>query len=163
MPLTERDVALTDALGRAATLAFPAFTIRVPSPADGDYLLAALHALQAPDPAALRRALGRLRATREVVPTSRVTFDGLLPEAELLAASGDLRGAAAWLDPAFVALRKSQPDFDPLRAAALVRAMALRALAEKLGDRAAAARWATAVGQRCGRTPTRSSSHWFGA
>jgi hypothetical protein len=77
-------------------------------------------------------------------------MDALLPEALLIEAAVGPNDAARWLDPTLAALRSSsQMNFlDPIRAAALVRGMALRAdLADRLGDHAAAAMWAGAVAE----------------
>ena len=90
--------------------------------------------------------LRSLRALRSRVRPANVAFDALLPEAALLARHGDPVLAAAWLDEAFDAVRTTSPNFDAIRAAALVRCLVLRAeLAVQLGEPAEAKRWAGAV------------------
>jgi hypothetical protein len=89
-----------------------------------------------------------LAAERRFAPASDLTLDALFPEAWLLAALGKPREAIDWLDPTLGTLSASAPQafVDPARAGALVRAMVLRAdLAERVGDRAGAARWARIV------------------
>ena len=117
----------------------------------GDYLLDLQAAWARGDTLAVRRGFNNVReARREILPAD-VTLDELYPEAELLNALGDRRGAAAWLDPTLQALFQVAPHaptspVSAVRGAALVRAMALRArLADGLGDREGAARWAAAV------------------
>ena len=136
------------ALARAATLAWPGVALPLPEGPGGepDYLLAAIAADTRGDSAAMRQSLAALRALRRQVPPSSVSPDALLTEATLLSRHGHAAEAAAWLDNAMSALRTATPDFDPINAAALVRAMALRAeLARELGDRDGARRWAGAV------------------
>ena len=83
-----------------------------------------------------------------MVPPAEVVFDALYPEAWLIAAVDGPRASADWLDPTLNALATTDPEVfaDVTRAGSLVRAMVLRAeLAEKMGDRATAARWAHVV------------------
>ena len=117
----------------------------------GDDLLDLQAAWADGDTLAVRRGLNTMREGRREILPADLTLDALYPEAELLNALGDRRGAAAWLDPTLQALFQVAPHaptsrISAVRAAALVRAMALRArLAEGLGDREGAARWAAAV------------------
>jgi hypothetical protein len=147
VPVQVRQLARLQWLARAATLAFPVYPSRLISKLSGrgDYLLDAQAAFLHRDTAAVRQMFVDLEAARRGEPPADVTLDALYPEASLRAALGDDRGAIAWLDPTLAALPATDPETftDPTRAAALVRAIALRAeLAERVGDRAAAARWA---------------------
>ena len=83
---------------------------------------------------------------RTALSLNEVSPDVLLVEASLLRRLGDVRGAAAWIAPGLAGLRASAPLPDAIRAAALIRAMILRAdLAHELGDDASAASWGAAV------------------
>jgi hypothetical protein len=142
--------ARSDWLARAASLAFPRQSLRsLAALADvGDYLVGAEIAYARGDTAAMRAVLRRVAAARTRTRPADLTVDALYPEAWLLAASGDPAAAVAWLDPTLAALRFSPPGAlaDPVRAAALVQAMALRVEAgAQLGDTAAARPWARAV------------------
>jgi serine/threonine-protein kinase len=97
----------------------------------------------------LKQILG-WREARRSIPAGDVQVDALLPETLLMIAAVGPSDAVQWMDPTLAALRfSSQMNFlDPIRAAALVRAMALRAdLANQLGDHATAAVWARAVAE----------------
>ena len=153
LPPGERLPARLQWLAWPATLAFPTF--RFTSIAElehkGDYLLDLQAAWVRGDTQAVRHGFENVReARREILPAD-LTLDALYPEAELLNALSDPQGAAMWLDPTLQALFQVAPHaptsrMSAIRAAALVRAMALRArLAEQLGDREGAARWAAAV------------------
>jgi hypothetical protein len=92
-------------------------------------------------------ALGRLRST---VAPENLSIDALYPEAWLAAQLGDTVRAMAWLDPALTAIARTAPmSFsDAVRAASLVRALALRAeLAAATGDHKRARRFAEVVQQ----------------
>ena len=144
----QRDTVRVAALGRAATLAFPDFRLSATPTllAGGMYLLDADAAFLRGDTARIRQVLAKVRRQREAFEPPELTLDGVFPEAWLIAAIGDTRGAVEWLDPTLVKLRVSSTLVDPVRAAMLVRAMAFRAdLAATSGDRATAARWAAAV------------------
>jgi hypothetical protein len=146
----ERERATNAWLVRSATLAFTTRRFESLSALAGrdNYLLEFQLNWMAHDTAAVRRGLDELRESRRLFSPELLTLDGLCPEAELLAALGDTRAAAEWLDPTLRALsRKPIRELgDPVRAASLVRAMALRAhLADLLGDRDDAARWGGAV------------------
>jgi hypothetical protein len=113
-----------------------------------DGLLDAQVALSQGDSVPARRLFGSLRVERQNVQPGNRSIDVLLPEARLLVSLGDDRGAIDWLDPTLAVLAEASPEMftDLPRAGALVRAMALRAeLADRVGDRATAARWAQAV------------------
>ncbi len=153
LPPGERLPARLQWLAWPATLAFPIYRFAAISELEGqgDYLLDLQAAWARGDTLAVRRGFNNVReARREILPAD-VTLDELYPEAELLNALGDRRGAAAWLDPTLQALFQVAPHaptspVSAVRGAALVRAMALRArLADGLGDREGAARWAAAV------------------
>ena len=138
-------------LARAATLAFPdyRFATLVRLAGRGDYQVDADARYLAGDTAAVRRVFDDLRAMRRSAPPGSLTPDAIFAEASLLAALGDARGAARWLDQILSALPESdlRAIRGPANAGALVRAMGLRAdLARRLGDGATAARWAGAVG-----------------
>ncbi len=138
-------------LARAATLAWPEYRFRTLASlvGIGDFFLDAEVAfLVRRDTATARRMFVDLGEARRFVPPADLTLDALYPEAQLLAALGDPRPAMAWLDPTLSALSSSDPYAfaDPVRAGSLVRAMVLRAdLADRVGDRAVARTWATAV------------------
>ena len=137
-------------LGRPATLAFP--ECRMLSIAalrgQGDYLIDAEAAQLRNDSVAVRGALENVRIARQRTSAPDRALDALLPEASLFAAVGDYRSASDWISPTLDSLARTAPQvlMDPVRAGSLVRAMALRAeLADRLGDRVSARRWARAV------------------
>ena len=143
----ERDAARMESLGRAVLLAFPEQVLASATSlrGSGPYLVTADAAFLRHDSARVRQILANVRSER-VLFQLQPTIDGLYPEAWLLAATGDPRGAVDWLDPTLSRLRVSSFLVDPVNAAMLVRAMAFRAdLATQLGDRRTAARWARAV------------------
>ena len=147
LPLQES--ARAEWLVRPATLAFPTYHFRsLPELKGIDDLLDAQIASTGGDTVPARRLFARLRFERRHAQPVDQSIDVLLPEASLLVALGDRPGAIAWLDPTLAALPAMAPEMftDLPRAGALGRAMALRAeLADLLGDRAGAARWAHAV------------------
>lgn len=148
VPRAERDAMRGDTFGRASRLAWSSSPLSVASMStvSKDYLVPMLVASSRGDTAALRPMLRSLRAMRKSHPPSNVTFDALLPEAALIARHGDPALAAAWLDEALGRVRTSAPNFDAIRAAALVRCLVLRAeLAVQLGQPTEAKRWAGAV------------------
>jgi len=153
LPPEERLPARLQWLAWPATLAFPTYRFAAISElaGKGDYLLDLQAMWARGDTLAVRRGFNAMRAARREILPADLTLDALYPEAELLDALGDRRGAAAWLDPTLQALFQVAPHaptsrVSAVRGAALVRAMALRArLAEELGDREGAARWAAAV------------------
>ena len=137
-------------LGRAGQLAFPDYKFEsLPLLAGhGDYMIDAQVAFLRADSAAVRQMFDERRVRRRDLPPGLVTLDAIYPEAALLAAMGDTRGAVAWLDPTLAALFTVSTEklADPANAGALLRAMMLRAdLASQLGDLSTAARWAHAV------------------
>jgi tRNA A-37 threonylcarbamoyl transferase component Bud32 len=114
----------------------------------GDYLIDAEAALQRGDTAMVRRVFADLRDARQSAPLSEVNLEGLYPEARLLTALEGPRAGITWLDGTLGALAATDPEsfVNPANAAALVRAMALRAdLADQVNDRPAARRWAGMV------------------
>ncbi len=148
VPEESRATARAMAFRRAAWLAGPGSAIpaHLVRGAFGDIVTPALLAAAEHDTIGVRRATTRIRELRTIRPPSTITYDALLAETSLLAWQGDLTTAAAWLDEAFAAVRVGSPDFDPANAAAMVRAMALRAIvAEAAGDQSVAQRWAAAV------------------
>jgi hypothetical protein len=137
-------------LERAAMVAFP--HLRLSSLARavtaGDYTAAAESAFARGDTAEVYAVLDRMHAARRTLRPADLTIDNIYVEAWLLASSGDTAGAVARLDPTLDALAFAPPRtlYDPVRAAGLVRAMALRAdLAARTGDTTTARRWARAV------------------
>jgi hypothetical protein len=134
----------------AATVAFPRVRLRALDSlaGSGDYLVEAELAFARGDRAASRSVLERVREARRTSRAADLTPDALYPEAWLLDAAGDAAAAAAWLDPTLAALGVSPPQSfaDPVSAAALVHAMALRADAgARAGDTVRARDWARAV------------------
>jgi tetratricopeptide (TPR) repeat protein len=137
-------------LARAATLAFP--TYRFPRLAalagHGDPLIDVIAAFARGDTAETRRLLVVAGRTHEGTAPFDLGLDGLFPEAWVLMATGDYADAARRLDPTLQALRQASPELvdDPVSAATLVRAMALRsAIARAAADERSAARWAAPV------------------
>jgi hypothetical protein len=150
VPDVERERAINRWMVRAATLAFPTYRFSSLSRLAGrdNYVLEFQLRWVNHDTAGLRRGLADQRESRRPMSPELLTLDGLYPEAELLASLGEIRVAAEWLEPTLVVLpRKAARELaDPIRAASLVRALALRArLDEQLSDHVGAARWASAV------------------
>jgi hypothetical protein len=146
----QRPRAVAEWISRAAALAFPTYRFATLDSLQGrgDWLVDAEAALTHGDSAAVRAALVRTESERRAVPPANLTWDSLFPEAWLLFSLGEVRAAAQWLDPTFGALSQTSPHilYTPERAAALVRAMALRArLAQAVGDTATARHWARTV------------------
>jgi hypothetical protein len=115
----------------------------------GDYLLDAEAAALHGDTATLLRLLRGAASSRAVMAPSDLTFEGVFPEAKLLAQLGNSREALGRLDPILSDLRhfSLQVVSQPLGAGLLVRAMAFRAdLAASLGDSATARHWGGVVG-----------------
>ena len=135
---------------RAATLAYPDVVLSslVRLAGETNPLLDAQIAAHGRQWPAVRQAFADMRSQREGFAPEEIVIDALYGEAQLLVLLGDDRGAADWLDPTFAALSRVAPQSLALvsDAASLVRAMALRALlADRLGDRATAAKWARPV------------------
>ncbi|MBW7933523.1 MAG: protein kinase [Gemmatimonadaceae bacterium] len=150
VPAEGRGNARALAFTRAARMAWPDVLLRsvTEEPWSADYLLPGLAAAARRDTMRLRVAADTLRRLRQFWPPSQVAFDAWVPEAALMASAGQADVAASWLDQGLTALRVSQPNSDPIHAAMLVRAMALRAdLARRAGDRETARRWAGAVAE----------------
>lgn len=145
-----RDRAIAEWLARPATLAFPTYSfVTLDSlTGRGDWLLDAEVDFANGDRTSPLERLRQIALERRAVPPANLTWDSLLPEAWLWFELGDYSAAAAWLDPSFAALPQASPHVlsTPERAAALVRAMALRSrLALVSGDTAAAGLWARAT------------------
>jgi len=133
-------------------LAYPHDTLRILSDTGPEYsaLFKGLRSLIMNDTLGAKRWIESFQTARRAVPPSDVQVDALLPEAWLIAGAIGVDEAARWLDPTLKVLRLSpQVNFlDPVRAAALVRAMALRAeLASRAGDHETAALWGRAVAE----------------
>ncbi len=149
-PTSAQAASRAEWLSRSAVLAFPTYHfVNLTRLAGMGYAVidADLASLKG-DTALVRRTLGRIAEARIGIAPGDLSLDALYPEASLLTALRDQRGAAAWLDPTLNSLTTSPPySFsDPARAGTLVRAMALRAeLASTLGDTAQARRWAIPV------------------
>lgn len=137
-------------LDRAASLAFPIQPLehaRATAETTTYPLLRAQQAYSRGDLSEARATLAAIRAGRAEVRPAERSLDAEYPEAWLLAALGDSAAALAALDSTLEALRWGEPGglgYVP-RAAALVRAMALRAALSAGSDPEGAARWAAAV------------------
>ena len=148
IPIDRRQQLRANAFRRAGVLAFP--DIALPSVTtlgvSHFYLLDADAALRRGDTTAVRRMLADVTRARRAFVLPEITIDAIYPEAWLVAATGDTKGAIAWIDAALSTLRVSSTLVDPVRAAMLVRAMAFRAeLAQSVGDAKTAKVWASAV------------------
>ena len=113
-----------------------------------DRLLRLQQTLAIHGPSAARAAFDSLQTARRDLRPGDVSIDYTFHEAWVLAAAGDTAGAIDYLDKTLGALSTLGTFLvsEPSQAAALVRAMALRArLAGARGDSAAARRWAEAV------------------
>ena len=147
---SDRDQLRSEWLVRSALLAIPDSGIAALVAADDRPPVDLLTAWRAHDLARARGILARRRADprRASLHAADVTVDAVFGEAAVLASLGDHAGAAAWLDPTLDSLSLIAPVrlSDPVRAATLVRAMALRAdAAAAIGDAPAARRWARPV------------------
>lgn len=150
----DRDQLRIEWLVRSALLAIPDSNIAALVPRSDRPPIDLLTAWRAHDLPRARAILAqrrgdRLRASLHVAD---VTIDAVFGEAAVLASLGDRAGAAAWLDPTLDSLSLVAPRrlSDPVRAGALVRAMALRAdVAAAVGDGRTARRWARAVATLC--------------
>jgi hypothetical protein len=148
IPAARRRAVREEMLGRALAMEFP--VMRSSALSSGEFsdqpLLAAEAALMRGDTAAVLRILHGVQEARLAFALPDLGIDALYPESSLLSAIGHEGEAIAWIDPALRRLRVSPPLADPVAAASLVRAMALRAeLAESVGDHRTAALWAAAV------------------
>jgi serine/threonine protein kinase/DNA-binding SARP family transcriptional activator len=147
---TARKAARVKWLMRSAALAFPVY--RFPTLGQLNDLgwapVEAQQALARSDTTTVRRILAVASDRRRLFAPADLTLDALYPEAWLLSEIGDKAAAKARIDPTLNAVAEAAPQTyaDPVRAASLVRSMALRAeVADALGDRDAASRWARAV------------------
>jgi len=148
IPVARRQAVREELLGRAIGIEFP--VVRSSALSSGEFskqhLLAAESALMRGDTAAVIRILHGVQDARVAFALPDLGIDALLPETFLLAATRHEVEAIAWIEPTLLRLRVSPPLPDPVPAASLVRAMALRAeLAERVGDHRTAALWAAAV------------------
>ena len=148
IPAARRREVREELLGRALAMEFP--VVRSSALSSGEFsdqpLLAAEAALMHGDTAAVLRLLHGVQEARLAFALPDLGIDALYPESLLLAAIGHDGEAITWIDPTLRRLRVSPPLADPVAAASLVRAMALRAeLAERAGDHRTAALWAAAV------------------
>jgi tRNA A-37 threonylcarbamoyl transferase component Bud32/tetratricopeptide (TPR) repeat protein len=149
MPLPERTEARVSWLVRPCRLAFPSYRFREMAELAGlDYLVAAQWALVRGDTAAVPRLFTDLKTHWRSTDPSNVPPEGVYAEAQLLQETGDASAAIQWLDPWLAALTGAEPGMlsIPANAGSLVRAMSLRAdLADRVGDKETAKRWATVV------------------
>lgn len=135
-------------LVRPSTLAFPSPSFAGLEILEFDPLAAAQGSLAREDTSAVLGYFDRRTQQLSGIPGFILTIDAVYPEAALLAAVGDTGAAAAWLDRTLEALPEMSVNLisPPERAAALVRAAALRArLALAMRDEAEGRRWRTAV------------------
>ncbi|MEO8878865.1 MAG: serine/threonine-protein kinase [Gemmatimonadaceae bacterium] len=148
IPAARRRAVREEMLGRALGMEFP--VVRSSALSSGEFsdppLLAAEAALLRADTASVLRILHGVQEARLAFALPDLGIDALYPESSLLSAIGREDEAIAWIDPTLRRLRVSPPLADPVAAASLVRAMALRAeLADRVGDHRTAALWAAAV------------------
>jgi len=148
IPAARRRAVRQEMLGRALAMEFP--VMRSSALLSGEFsdqpLLAAETALMHGDTAVVLRILHGVQEGRLAFSLPDLGIDALYPESFLLSATGREGEAITWIDPTLRRLRVSPPLADPVSAASLVRAMALRAeLAERAGDHRTAALWAAAV------------------
>jgi hypothetical protein len=146
---SERQGARMSWLARAAQLSFPHVPLQsTPGLAGlGNPLIDAQAAYLRGDRAAVGRILAGIRDVQRQFAPSEITLDFLYPAARLLSTI-DVPQASAWLSPTLNALQSTPPGMfnDPARAGAFVQAMVLQAeLADRIGDRESAARWARVV------------------
>ncbi|MDH3424100.1 MAG: hypothetical protein OEN00_13995, partial [Gemmatimonadota bacterium] len=144
----DREIAAMRWLARPATLAFSSASLETASSLIGlDPLLDAQVSWLEGDTAAARASLEDFGRARSDLRPGTITLDALYPEAELWVFLGYPERATEWIDPTLDALAESAPHIlgSPVRAASLVRALALRArLAQELGDTEGARTWAQA-------------------
>ena len=148
LPAAERARAQEMALAQAAMVALPssAFRLLRSRTFPSETVLGAEAAWARGDTAEAMRSLQAARKTHDAWGPGTATMDAAFPEAWMLFEAGDVVSARDWIDPVLAALRVSGPLANPVNAAVLVRAMALRAdIANRLGDHATARRWAQAV------------------
>jgi hypothetical protein len=153
----DREFADPDRLGEqmrwlapAATYAWPHFVARSLQALrhHGDPVLDAAAAAAVGDSAGVLAALNNYTAYRAKSGQNTVTLDALPAEAQLRWAAGDRVGALGLLDGTLGTLFGRGPNVlhDPLEAAGLVRAAALRArYADDMGEHELASKWNTVV------------------
>jgi hypothetical protein len=137
-------------LARPVTLAYPDYVSPLLSSlrGQGDYFLDAIASLVDGDTAEALAPLEEVADWRSATGNSTVSVDQLPSLASLYALTGRTSDATQLLDATLLHLFGSGPDAltDPVRAASLGRAVALRAeLAVRAGDAATARRWATVL------------------
>ena len=136
--------------GRAAMMAFPRYRSgSIPSlAASGDLLAAAQDAWTQGKVPQMREYLLKLQQARRGSPPYEVMLETVLPEAEILAASGDARSALDRLASTQDVLAASDLETlkSPVGAGILMRSVAVRAALEaQVGTAAGAARWSRAL------------------
>ena len=144
-----RSMAIHEVLTRAVTTGFPHLPRDLGDELESSFYLrvAQQEWLRGQRPAARARLSGTARNRRATGFTS-VSFDALYPEASLLSALRDTAAAVRLLDEGFRHLDRLSPDDfeDPIRSAALGRALLLRAqLASAQNQLAEARKWSTAL------------------
>jgi hypothetical protein len=137
-------------LARPATLAYPAYASPVirQLTGQGDYFLDAIAAMIAGDTARALAPLDTVAEWRIAAGNGSVSVDQLPALASMYDAVGRRHDAIQVLDATLLHLFGSGPEAlsDPVRAASLGRAIALRAdLAVRGGDMVSAGRWARAL------------------
>lgn len=137
-------------LARSATLAYPDYTSPQVSAlrGQGDYFLDAIAAIDAGDTAAALTPLDAVAEWRVASGGGSVSVDQLPALASVYELAGRHQDAMQLLDATLLHLFGSGPEAlnDPVGAASLGRAMALRAeLAWRSGDTTSARRWARAL------------------
>jgi DNA-binding SARP family transcriptional activator len=137
---------------RAATLAFPSLRVDLAAgqnqTGSNYYLHGAQRAYLMDNPDAARASLKSMLGIRTSGATASISADAVYPEAALLVELGDTVKAIGQLDDLLTDIREVSPDLldDPVRTAALLHCMILRAqLAHYKGDAGTARAWARAV------------------
>jgi tetratricopeptide (TPR) repeat protein len=152
LPVADQRLAVHRWISRPAAEAFPDYLFRQfeDFAGMGDYLIDVQFALlqnELDSVTTTLRELGRRRGLRKYPRAP--TMDRVFAEARIWAMVGDYATGADWIDLAFAELSQTslQALAFPTRAAALVKAMALRAqIADKIDDSATAQLWRRAIG-----------------
>jgi tRNA A-37 threonylcarbamoyl transferase component Bud32/tetratricopeptide (TPR) repeat protein len=149
VPPAQRKTAREGLLETPLYLAFPELGfVSTGAEARHNYLREMQLMLVRGDTTGLRRQIAQIASLRKDQRPGDVTFDALYHESVLLLALGDTSIASQRLGDALDALEAQTFRLlqQPPQSATLVRSMILRAaLAEREGNRAEAARWASAV------------------
>jgi DNA-binding SARP family transcriptional activator/tetratricopeptide (TPR) repeat protein len=133
---------------RAATLAFPNTRVDLAGAGSNYYLHAAQRAYLTGNPDAAQASLKAMQAIRTSWASASISADAVYPEAALLVELGDTTEAIGRLDDLLTDIHKVSPVQldDPVRTAALLHSMILRArLAQQQRDAGTARVWASAV------------------